>query len=389
MSARKDEPVPETEIPPASAPTNADIVRAIAGWQPSVSMAGRELFPHTAALAGVLPTLGIAFVDPTKSGLFVKSLREADAARQAMLPTMLGSSLSAQVARSHATSVALGRPGLGIGVVADLAAIGERVAVITEAIRGPQLKLDRMVEQAQAALASWRPHFAEFGEAMQKLAEEQRRIDEQTDEFVARHGWSVPISLPQRAYKQVVARSTSGRREVNSLMVRSFRPGTRAYQIVREVIDESPDFESRRPLLRQVYAAQRRGHWYLVINGLLPLVEGVLFDATFPTGTRPKSVKPGIERLSQTEETMRDSGFRALETMIVGAGSGIALFESYAPPPGVEPRSLNRHGVLHGAAKRYGTEQNATKLFLLIVLLAECLEIRRALTESDRSRRGD
>jgi hypothetical protein len=356
-------------------PSNADILRAIAGWQLPLGLEGRELFLHTAGLAAVDPTLGAAFADPTKSGLFVKSLRATDAYRQTTMPTMLGSTLAAQLARSHTGIV-------NVGLGHDLAGMSERVAVITEAIRGPQLKLARMIENAQAAIVSWQPHFARFGEAMQELADEQRRLDEQTDKFVARHGWPVPISLPQRAYKHVVSRSGVGKREVNGLMVRSFRPTTSMYRIVREVLDESPDFVSRRPLLRQVYAAQRSGHWYLVINGLLPLVEGVLIDATFPTGTRPKSVKPGVERLAEAEDTIRDSGFRALETMIVGAGSGLALFESYAPPPGIEPRSLNRHGVLHGSARRYGTEQNATRLFLLVVLLAECLAIRRALAES-------
>ena len=63
------------------------------------------------------------------------------------------------------------------------------------------------------------------------------------------------------------------KREVNALLVNTFRPGTKAYYAVRETVTYSPYFESRAPLLRQVWAAQRRGQWYLVINGLLPLVE--------------------------------------------------------------------------------------------------------------------
>jgi hypothetical protein len=80
--------------------------------------------------------------------------------------------------------------------------------------------------------------------------------------------------------------------------------------------------------------------------------------------------------------------FNALETMILGASSGVALFDTYAPPQGVEPRSLNRHGILHGSARRYGTEQNATKLFLLVTLLAECLEIHRAGRQREQPQRA-
>lgn len=39
---------------------------------------------------------------------------------------------------------------------------------------------------------------------------------------------------------------------------------------------------------------------------------------------------------------------------MLGTSSGVALF-TYAPPRGIKPRALNRHGVLHGSARRYGT----------------------------------
>jgi hypothetical protein len=100
--------------------------------------------------------------------------------------------------------------------------------------------------------------------------------------------------------------------------------------------------------------------WYLVINGLLPLVEGVLLYVTFPSGTRPKAIDKGVDRLAQSAED--EAAFRALEMMIFTAGSGSALFNQYSPPAGLEPRSLNRNAVLHGSARRYGTQQNATKL---------------------------
>jgi hypothetical protein len=113
-------------------------------------------------------------------------------------------------------------------------------------------------------------------------------------------------------------------------------------------------------------------------------VEGVLIDAMFPTGTRPKSVKPGVERLADAPQSYADTGFRAVETIVIGAGTGSALFDEYTPPQGVEPRALNRHGVLHGSARRYGTELNATKLFLLMGMLAECVDMYRKVVERER-----
>jgi hypothetical protein len=123
---------------------------------------------------------------------------------------------------------------------------------------------------------------------------------------------------------------------------------------------------------------------YLVINGLLPLVEGVLIDVMFPTGTRPRDVKPGVSALAKTDVAITGP-IKAAETLLLGGGAGTALFDRYQPPPGVvEPRALNRHAVLHGIARRYGTEQNATKLFLLLVLMAECFELKDLAERSER-----
>lgn len=376
--------------PPAQRPTNAAIAQAILGWQAPAALKSAELMPNAARL-GRSPILEAGFVDPTKTGAFVKSLRASDPLRQAALPNVLASSLASQVGRPLATQVgsSLTMSQIGQhGALASLAGIGKNLAVIHEALMRPASAIQALVEKLNASfVTNWQPQFERFGEAMQQLAEEGRQMDEQTDLFVRRHGWPVPTSLPSAAYKAVVSRHAKGKREVNAIMVQNFRPGKQVYSIAREVIDESPDFESRRPLLRQVYAAQRRREWYLVINGLLPLVEGVLVDAMFPPGQEPrwKRIEKGVDRLVDAQdETYGEAAFRALETIIVGAGTGSALFEHYAPPPGREPRSLNRHGVLHGSARRYGTEQNATKLFLLIVVLAECLAIHRTLIKRER-----
>jgi hypothetical protein len=361
---------------------------------------GVQLLPATAGIAASNPLLSAAFLDASKNNALVKSVQAiggAERARCASIPTLLASSLAMQAARPSlrleatkldlATSSQVAKIGIPTGMVGQLAAIGERVATINAALLGPSQQISKMMANVQTAVSGWTTHFEGFGEAMRELAEQQDTLDEDTSLFVARHGWPVPISLPMRAYRQVVAKARAGKRDVNRSMVYWFRPGSGGYRAARDVLDKSPDFASRRPLLRQVYAAQRRGHWYLVINGLLPLVEGVLIDATFPSGTRPKTVKPGVERLVESSEAYDDVIFNALETMILGASSGVALFDTYAPPQGVEPRSLNRHGILHGSSRRYGTEQNATKLFLLVTLLAECLAIHRRAREKERRQR--
>lgn len=234
----------------------------------------------------------------------------------------------------------------------------------------------------------WRKQFAGIGEALERLVEEQRRIDERTNEFVRRYGWPIPHSLTEVSYRKLAGLVGQPRRAVNQLMVEVFRPGTPFYRSARGVLMDSPHFEPRRPLLKQVWKAQRQGQWYLVINGLLPLVEGVLADVMFPKATvrqRPKKADPSVKALTNVDPDVAGP-LRAAETVLLSAGGGSALFDPYDPPHGVEPRTLNRNAVLHGVARRYGTEQNATKLFLLLVLMAECFAFKDEV-EAEKKRK--
>jgi hypothetical protein len=375
--------------PKRSQRQSEDAIRRAVGEWASGPVRASQLLTPTARVVGANPVLGAAMIDPAQSRFLAGEFRRLGSTHA--ITGAVGSSLAAQAVRPSLGFNIAEMVGIGsvTGMQRQIAEIGKQVAMLNEAARSPLIKLAKLVENAQIAVAPWKPHIERFAGVMSEYADKQREIDDQSDLFVERHGWPVPGALSIPAYHQVVSMAGAGKREVNRSMVEWFRPGTRAYGVVREVIDSSPDFASRRPLLRQVYAAQRRGEWYLVINGLLPLVEGVLLDAMFPTGTRPKSVKPGVERLAAAPASFADTGFRAVETIVIGAGTGTALFDDYAPADGVEPRTLNRHGVLHGSARRYGTQLNATKLFLLMGVLAECVELYRTVVERERARKAE
>lgn len=214
---------------------------------------------------------------------------------------------------------------------------------------------------------------------MEALIDAQRELDARTDAFVKNQGWPVPLRIFGHRYSAIVSMADEPKRKVNAAMQATFRPGTQAHKATREVLMESPALESRRPLLKQALKAQRRGEWYLVINALLPLVEGVLVDIAFADGLPDERVDPkkSVDELkgSNGEPVLTYStAIEAIETMLWSAGAGVALFSQFERKdygvPG-EPRALNRHAVLHGAARRYGSTHNALKLYLLLVMLAE------------------
>jgi hypothetical protein len=293
---------------------------------------------------------------------------------------LIGSQLRDTLAQANASIL-----GRGIGSSAALSA-----ARVNTSAYGLQFGSLRIAELygAQSGIGKlferWRSPLQEFGLGLDRFVEEQQKLDERTNDFVQAHGWPVPLNLPARAYRHLVGMADAGKREVNKLMTRSFRPGTRVFRSTRDVLLESPQLQSRRPLVKQSLSAYKRKDWYLVINGLLPLVEGVLVDYAYQTAPPPRKArtKKALLELREKEDASVGVAVDTLETMLHSAGANVALFEGfdsadYGGPK--EPRSLNRHAILHGAARRYGSEQNALRLLLLVAVMAEAFDLNDAI----------
>ena len=243
-----------------------------------------------------------------------------------------------------------------------------------------------LIEDSLRPLRTYRGVFDALGESVRRFAEQQREMDEHTDAFVVRHGWPVPLNLPLPAYVQIVRMAASQKREVTQSMVHWFRPQSKAFKTCAETLLSRPLLESRRPLLRQVLRAHRLGDHYLVISTLMPLVEGVLVDGVFGiAGAAPKKGRAtkAVQKL-ETEDP-DDTLVRALGNLVVAGAAGMGLFTQSDPAHyGVkgEPRSLNRHAILHGFARRYGSEANALRMVLLLTVIVEVLDIEAAITSS-------
>ena len=225
-------------------------------------------------------------------------------------------------------------------------------------------------------------NFSAITDQMREFAERGRDLDERTDAFLSRHGWPVPVSLPISLYRKVVGMADDPKRDVNRLMSELFVPGTSGFRFLTSGILESPLFASRRPQLRQSFSAASKQHWYVVINGLLPLVEGALYDTAYEAPvTRPKRVrvKVAIEELKSDEEQAWNTYLvfaRTMEALVVSGAAGGALFDDFDARQygrAGEPRSLNRHAIAHGLARQYGSRRNTLKLVLLLAVFADCL----------------
>ena len=212
-----------------------------------------------------------------------------------------------------------------------------------------------------------------------KLVRLRQDIDDNAIVFVERHGWPLPLALPLRVVHRVVGMASRGKREVQRFMCDNFGPRTPAYSASRERLLSSEHYQGRRPPIEQGLKALNRGHYYASICTLLPLVEGVLIDVVLADDPPERRVaQTAFEEMQEVAADVDAVVLRSVETLIISATSGAALFSHFDRRDYGqlgETRRLNRHAILHGSARRYGTHANALRLFLLLVALAEALDI--------------
>jgi hypothetical protein len=237
-------------------------------------------------------------------------------------------------------------------------------------------------ENARRNLTRWidalQPSLNEMAQRAMRFVELRQELDEGAVAFVERHGWPLPLALPMTVLHRVVRLAKRPKREVSATMLETFGPRTRAFRQSRDALMDSMPFEGRRPAVEQAVRAMRRGDQYAAICTMLPLVEGVLVDVIFGGQEAPRGqvTQKALVELGNVGDLEDAWITRSIETLLLSATGGVALFDHFDRRdygvPG-ESRRLNRHAILHGSARRYGTRENSLKLFLLLVALAEVL----------------
>jgi hypothetical protein len=342
-------------------------------------LGARMLTDLSKAIETVRAVEGSIFPKTTDLRHLVAPLDE-EVLRRASGANFIGSQLRDTLERTNASI-------LGRGIASSAALSAARINAADYGLKFGSLRIAELYgaqSGVEKLFQGWKVPLQGFGLGLDRFVEEQQRLDERTNDFVQAHGWPVPLSLPIRAYRRLVGMADAGKREVNSLMTRSFRPGTRVFGSTKEVLLRSHQLASRRPLIKQSLSAYTRRDWYLVINGLLPLVEGVLVDFAYQSAPAPRGArtKQALKDLRERENATLGVAVDTLETMLHSAGANVALFEGFdqADYGGLgEPRSLNRHAILHGAARRYGSEQNALRLLLLVAVMAEAFDLSESI----------
>ena len=107
--------------------------------------------------------------------------------------------LAFQIGREHADQKSI------FGV--DLAAVTGRLAAMFESIDLPSEEWRKTLTKRLEEIPDYQPMLQRMQEATNAFMEGQRALDERADEFVARHGWPLPLRLHAGLFGQIVSRA--------------------------------------------------------------------------------------------------------------------------------------------------------------------------------------
>ncbi len=226
-------------------------------------------------------------------------------------------------------------------------------------------------------------------ELMARIAERmqlEQEVEDHAEAFVTRHGWPIPMTLPLRLRIQLVrGGATMTSDEVEAQLLQACAPTSDALGGLWLTLADAEIMASRRHILDEAYAAYMRGEYHSAIYTLLPQIEGVMVDASFDPEERPSYKRP--QRAASKLVSPRGFAPVLFEGLIMVAEQAMgrrAMFATYEPYVYTfhgEPEGLNRHAILHGDSRRFGTAANALWLLLVLVAVVEHIELANRIVE--------
>jgi hypothetical protein len=156
--------------------------------------------------------------------------------------------------------------------------------------------------------------------------------------------------------------------ELKSLVISMLGPGGSGYETLCTLLRSAPLLAKRRREVDEVLDCLSDGRYYVAICGALPLVEGVLADAS-GKWKDPKKYqlldRLESDDLGKEEEDLIILNWPAVEMLSTGIRD---VWKPAGPRVG---GPLNRNLIAHGTGRELGTLENAVQAVLLVAAAAQ------------------
>lgn len=212
----------------------------------------------------------------------------------------------------------------------------------------------------QRAIGEWRAHIEK---ALSAAAKAYREAVGKKYETVVGHLARAGFVLSPTVLAEVADKMPCLDAEEIETTLQVFWTDEALAKLVEGWFDLDP-FRRREEIIRSAFAAFGRGEYPLVIYGLLPQPEGVLWDFLVQHNPIEEQLEELIGTQKRTFVTV-EALIREVFRDLLGEEE-IPFYRFFKFVEFADDGSLNRHAVEHGVSIRFGTRQNALRLLLLL-----------------------
>jgi len=136
----------------------------------------------------------------------------------------------------------------------------------------------------------------------------------------------------------------------------------------------STKYPDRKEIFAQIFSAHKEKKYFLSIPSILTQIDGICFDTTtkkyFVTEKKDKKLKY-LPEVATEFVNLSGSISEAFSMPILNQ----TAINSHESKIGDFPVKLNRHLIMHGVDKEFGTEKNSLKCLSLLVYLSDMLTL--------------
>lgn len=231
-----------------------------------------------------------------------------------------------------------------------------------------QKSLENIAKVYKAAIPKFEFPFKDYATTFKRIEERLKAHRENTPRYlllIAEHGWFIDfdseITFPHRIVNEI----EEGNRENAEKILEEYY--TSNLDRIGEEL-KGRHYE-RKDILHELIEGHKNGKFYLTIPTILSQVDGICFDFTekkFFIKERKNNYLPQVtSELETLSESVVDLFLSPIknQTPIMVREKDIQKY----------PCTLNRHEILHGVSKNYGTERNSLKCLSLLKYISDLL----------------
>lgn len=253
----------------------------------------------------------------------------------------------------------------------DLQKINEPIRSLQESLQ-PIIKMQKAFENITKAFKESIPKFEfpykDYATTFERISERLIEYQESTPKYlllISEYGWFIDFNSELNFPLRIVQEIEEGNIETADNILNEY------YSEKLECIGEElfERHHERKEIIKEIIEGHKNGKYHLTIPTILSQVDGICFDFTRKKFFIKDSTNNYLPQITSELESLSESIVDLFLSPIKNQ-TPIMVADKYLSN---YPCTLNRHEVLHGVSKNYGTRINSLKCISLLKYISDLL----------------